>query len=137
MTCTRLKEGLGARGESETPSPIPHNFSICQHQSCLSEEHRCHSGATPCVCSRHRGHTRGRSPAACLLQLCPSRSRYAGSQGTLIRRCLQISKLVWHTAAGTDATSLCWTWRCIAVLASLLMLDKVHGLLPQLYKETH
>lgn len=136
MTCTRLKEGLWAREGSKTPSPTPPSFSKCQHQSCLSEKHRCHSGAAPCICSRHRGCMWGRILAACLLQLCPSRSWYAGSQGTFITRCLQISKLVWHTTAGTNPTSLCWTWRCITVLALLLILDKVHGLLPQLYKET-
>lgn len=129
------KAESGARGW-RAPSPAPHSFSLCQHQSHLSEGCGCRTGAAPHIGSRHWVHWGGRSPAARPLWLCPSRLLYTESQGSLIRKYLQIHKLVWNTPAGINATSLRWTWRCIPVLAPLLCwTDTVHGPSPQLYKK--
>jgi len=47
----RLGVEPGAGGENGAPSPAPHSFCLCQHQSHLPEGCRCCTRAAPCVWS--------------------------------------------------------------------------------------
>lgn len=78
------------------------------------------------VCQAAHGRGKLCPGAGCLIP--PGSAMYKGGsgpkpgRGSRAPRYLQMRKLVFHTLASIDGSSLLWTWRLSSVLASLLTL---------------